>query len=85
VIDKYVAHKVSQVESLNSNNNLQGEVHQRLLDSAERTLLWVDMVLGTVDKIQDEEAVTFEVQINGKRIKESKDRSKARFDRLRIY
>ncbi|RYP79291.1 hypothetical protein DL769_003040 [Monosporascus sp. CRB-8-3] len=47
-IEVYVDHKVSQVPSLTSNPGRQAAVRQKLLDKADGTFLWVDLILRTI-------------------------------------
>jgi hypothetical protein len=47
-IEVYVEHRVSQVPSLKSDNALRATVQQKLLDKAEGTFLWVDLVLRSI-------------------------------------
>ncbi|RYP04099.1 hypothetical protein DL765_010311 [Monosporascus sp. GIB2] len=47
-IKVYIDHKVSQVPSLISDPGRQATVRQKLLDKADGTFLWVDLVLRTI-------------------------------------
>ncbi|KAH6641786.1 hypothetical protein F5144DRAFT_643434 [Chaetomium tenue] len=47
-IEDYIIHKVAQVPSLRSNPVQQAKVRQRLLEKAEGTFLWVDLVLRSI-------------------------------------
>ncbi|RYP63005.1 hypothetical protein DL771_009490 [Monosporascus sp. 5C6A] len=47
-IEGYIDHKISQVPYLISNPRRQATVRQKLLDKADGTFLWVDLILRTI-------------------------------------
>ncbi|KAH6976720.1 hypothetical protein EDB80DRAFT_899880 [Ilyonectria destructans] len=47
-IEVYIDHKVSQVPSLKSNPGRRANVQKKLLDKADGTFLWVDLILQTI-------------------------------------
>ncbi|KAH7175761.1 WD40-repeat-containing domain protein [Dactylonectria macrodidyma] len=47
-IEVYIDHKVSQVPSLKSNPSRRANVQKKLLDNADGTFLWVDLILRTI-------------------------------------
>jgi len=47
-IEVYIHHMVSQVPSLKSNPGQQANVQQKLLDKADGTFLWVDLILRSI-------------------------------------
>ncbi|KAM5348925.1 hypothetical protein ACJ41O_008748 [Fusarium nematophilum] len=47
-IEVYIDHKVSQVPSLKSNPGRRANVQKKLLDKADGTFLWVDLILRTI-------------------------------------
>jgi hypothetical protein len=47
-IESYIEHKVSQIPSLQSNPGRRADVQQKLLDKADGTFLWVDLILRSI-------------------------------------
>ncbi|PKS07831.1 hypothetical protein jhhlp_006439 [Lomentospora prolificans] len=47
-IEVYIEHKVSQIPSLKSNPAQRANIQQKLLDKADGTFLWVDLVLRSI-------------------------------------
>ncbi|KAF7547913.1 hypothetical protein G7Z17_g7398 [Cylindrodendrum hubeiense] len=47
-IEVYIDHKVSQVPSLKSNPGRRANVQKKVLDKADGTFLWVDLILRTI-------------------------------------
>jgi len=50
-IKTYIIHKVSQVSSLQSNPDQRDNIQQKLLEKAEGTFLWVDLVLRSIHTV----------------------------------
>lgn len=56
-IENYTIHKVAQVPSLRSNPIQQAIIRQSLLEKAEGTFLWVDLVLRSLHTVLADDAV----------------------------
>ncbi len=56
-IEAYIIHKVAQVSSLRSSPVQRTNIQQKLLEKAEGTFLWVDLVLRSLHGILADDAV----------------------------
>ncbi|KXX76846.1 Vegetative incompatibility protein HET-E-1 [Madurella mycetomatis] len=56
-IETYVNHKVAQVPSLRSNPAQRANVQQKLLEKAEGTFLWVDLILRSIQNVLADDVV----------------------------
>jgi hypothetical protein len=56
-IKTYIVHKVAEVPSLQSSPVQRGIIQQKLLEKAEGTFLWVDLVLRSIRGVLAEDAV----------------------------
>lgn len=56
-IENYIIHKVAQVSSLRSSPVQRVNLQQKLLEKAEGTFLWVDLVLRSIHTVLAEDAV----------------------------
>ncbi|KAK3349952.1 WD40-repeat-containing domain protein [Lasiosphaeria hispida] len=56
-IETYIIHKVAQVSSLRSSPIQRTNIQQKLLEKAEGTFLWVDLVLRSIYTLLADEAV----------------------------
>ncbi|KAK3291304.1 uncharacterized protein B0H64DRAFT_349303 [Chaetomium fimeti] len=56
-IETYIIHKVAQVPSLRSSPVQRTKIQQKLLENAEGTFLWVDLVLRSIHTVLADDAV----------------------------
>ncbi|KAK3364018.1 hypothetical protein B0T25DRAFT_587633 [Lasiosphaeria hispida] len=56
-IEVYIIHKVAQVSSLRSSPVQRANIQQKLLEKAEGTFLWVDLVLRSIHTVLADDAV----------------------------
>lgn len=56
-IENYIIYKVAQVSSLRSDPTQQAKIRQKLLEKAEGTFLWVDLVLRSIHTVLADDAV----------------------------
>lgn len=56
-IEAYIIHKVAQISSLRSSPVQRTKIQQKLLEKAEGTFLWVDLVLRSIRTVLADDAV----------------------------